>query len=85
MMDVTRVLSPFGKSKVITDYLLSCSSLDDDEEELLLPLLDELLDELDEFDDELESLSLPSASCGGSFTMEAWTGSFFMVIFSLGI
>lgn len=48
--------------------LLSCSSLEfDEEEELLLLLLDELLDELEEFDDELESLSLPSSVGAATF------------------
>lgn len=63
-------------------HLLSCSSLESDDEEELLLELEELLDELEELDDELESLSLPSLFGGG---VDSLTGSFFSVIFSFGI
>jgi hypothetical protein len=57
--------------------------LDDDDEEELPLLLDELLEEFDEFEDELESLSFPSpAVFGGAFSC---IGSFFRVIFNFGI
>lgn len=60
--------------------LLSCSAFDDDDEEELLLLPDELLEEFDEFDDVLESLSFPSFTATFSCI-----GSFLRVIFNFGI